>query len=90
MGMSESQAHHYITPEQWSWLLCSVSAIPVKNMLLQELNLLIGIKMLTSDFIDIFGSKFNFWEANARSSPPADTHESSSPYLLNMIWQPYS
>jgi len=31
------QAHHCITPEQWSWLLCSVSAIPVNKMLLQEL-----------------------------------------------------
>jgi len=28
--MSELQAHYCITPEQWSWLLCSVSVIPVK------------------------------------------------------------
>jgi len=25
--MSELQAHHCITPEQWTWLLCSVSVI---------------------------------------------------------------
>jgi len=24
VDMSELQAHHYITPEHWSWLLCSV------------------------------------------------------------------
>jgi len=34
--MSELQAHHCITPEQWTWLLCSVSVIPVNNVLLQE------------------------------------------------------
>jgi len=36
--MSELQADHCITPEQWSWLLCSVSATPVNKVLLQELN----------------------------------------------------
>jgi len=36
--MSELQAHHCITPEQWSWLLYSVSATPVNIVLLQELN----------------------------------------------------
>jgi len=56
VDMSEPQAHHCITSEQCSWLLCSVSAIPVNKVLLQELNQLIGIKMLTSDFLNIFGS----------------------------------
>jgi len=56
VDMSELQAHHCITPEQWSWLLCSVSAIPVNKVLLQELNWLIGIEMLTSDFLTFFGS----------------------------------
>jgi len=30
--------------------------LPVNKMLLQELNNLIGIKVLTSDFLEIFGS----------------------------------
>ena len=54
--MSELQAHHCITPEQWSLLLCSVSAIPVNKVLLQELNRLIGIKMPASDFLKSFVS----------------------------------
>jgi len=29
-NLSALQAHHCIIPEQSSWLLCSVSAIPVK------------------------------------------------------------
>jgi len=32
--MRELQAHHCITPEQWSWLLCNVSATPVHKVLL--------------------------------------------------------
>jgi len=47
--MSELQTHYCIT-----WLLGSVSAIPVNKMLLQELNQ--SIKMLTSDFLNIFVS----------------------------------
>jgi len=30
VNMSDLQAHDYVTPEKWSWLLCSVSAIPAK------------------------------------------------------------
>ena len=52
----DMQAHHCITPEQWSWILCSVSATPVNKVLLQKLNQVIGIKMLTSNFLDISGS----------------------------------
>jgi len=37
-----------------------VSAIPVNKVFLQELNQLIGIKMLTSDFQNIFGSQSQF------------------------------
>jgi len=33
-----------------------VSAIPVNTVLLQEVNRLIGIEMLTSDFLTFFGS----------------------------------
>jgi len=36
--MSELQAHHCITLKQWSWHLCSVSAKPVNEVFLQELN----------------------------------------------------
>jgi len=56
VDMNELQDHYCITPTQWCWFLCSVSAIPVNKLLLQELNQLIEIKMLTSDFLNIFGS----------------------------------
>jgi len=36
--------------------LCSVSAMPVNKVLLQESNRFIGIEMLTSDFLTFFGS----------------------------------
>jgi len=55
-NMSELQAHHCRTPEQWTWLLCSVSVIPANKPSLQELNQLIGIKLLTSNFLENFGS----------------------------------
>jgi len=42
-----------MTPEQWTWLLCSVSVIPRNKLSLHELNL-IGIKLLTSGFLEIF------------------------------------
>ena len=35
------QSHHFMTPEQWSWLLCS-SAISANKLSLQQLNKLIG------------------------------------------------
>ena len=46
-----------------------MSAIPVNKMLLQELNQLIGIKMLTSDFLAIFASKSNFRGGDSRLAP---------------------
>jgi len=57
--ISEIQAHHYMAPEQWNWLLCSVNVIS-ENKVLLELNQLIGIKLLTSDLLEIFGSKSQF------------------------------
>jgi len=36
--MSELQAHHCMTLYLWTWLLCSVSFIPAKQLSLQELN----------------------------------------------------
>jgi len=71
VDMSGLQAHHCITPEQWSWLLCNVtvSVILVNKVPLQEVNQLIGIKMLSSDFLKRFGSGSQFPEANARFLP---------------------
>jgi len=75
--MSELQAHHCMTLQLWTWLLCSVSSIPAKKLSLQESNQLIGIKMPTSGF------SRNIWflilifrrVANARFSPcPADAY----------------
>jgi len=44
VDMSEVlQTHHCITPEQRSWLLCNVSAIPVNKVFCKNL---IGIEML--------------------------------------------
>jgi len=53
---SELQAHHCMTPEQWTWLLCSGSVISANELLLQELTQLIRIKMLISRFLEIFAS----------------------------------
>ena len=52
--MSELQADHGMTLEQWTWLLCSVSVILANKLSLQELHQLIGIKLLTFAFLEIF------------------------------------
>jgi len=52
--MSELQAHHCMTPEQWTW---SVKVIPANKLSLQELNQLIRITLMTSDFLEMFGSQ---------------------------------
>jgi len=49
--MSELQAYHCMTPEQRTWLKCSVSVIPGNKLSLQELSQLIGIELLTSSFL---------------------------------------
>jgi len=51
--MSELQADYGMTPEQWTWLLCSVSVILANKLSLQELHQLIGIKLLTFAFTEI-------------------------------------
>ena len=74
--MSEGQAHQCMTPGQWTWLLCSVSVIPENKLSLEELNQLIGIKLLTSGFLEMLGyysqisrgGKFPFCRS------PVDTH----------------
>jgi len=59
-----------------------MSTIPVNKILLQELNQLIGIKMLTSDFLKFVVLSPNFQGGKCRFSSTADAHESSSWYLL--------
>jgi len=54
--MSELQAQHCMTPEQWTWLFRSVSVVPANKLLLQEINQLIGIELLTSNFLERFSS----------------------------------
>ena len=54
--MCEQQAHHCMAPEQWTWLLCSVSVIPANKLSLEELHQLIGIELLIFGFLEIFGS----------------------------------
>jgi len=48
-------------------------------MLLQELNQVIGIKMLTSDFLKIFLSWSSFQGGKCTFRSPADAYESSPP-----------
>jgi len=60
MDTSELQAHHCMTPEQWTWLLCSVSVIPANKLPVQELNQLIVIKLLISAFLEMFVSQTQF------------------------------
>jgi len=43
-----------MTPEQLTWLLCSVSVIPENILSVKELNQSIEIKLLTSGFLEIF------------------------------------
>jgi len=49
--MSELQAQHCMTTEQWTWLLRSVSVALANKLLLQELSQLIGVELLTSNFL---------------------------------------
>jgi len=54
--MSELQAQHCMTLEPWTWLLCSVSVAPANKLLLQEINQLIEIELLASNFLQRFSS----------------------------------
>ena len=47
-----------MTPEleQLTWLLCRVSVLPANKLLLQDLNEIIGIKLLISRFQENFAS----------------------------------
>jgi len=56
--MNLLQDHHIMTPKQRTWLMCSVSVtiIPENEPSLQEFNLLIGVPLLTSAFLEILYS----------------------------------
>jgi len=54
--MSELQAQHCTTPGQWNRLLCRVSVVPANKLLLQEINQIMGIELLTSNFLESFSS----------------------------------
>jgi len=54
--MSELQAQYCMTPEQWTWFLCSVSVTPINKLSLQEINQLVGIELLMWNFLENFGS----------------------------------
>jgi len=80
--------------------LALVSAIPVNKLLLQESNQLIGINMLTSDFLKIFVSWCQFQGAGKMTvSPPLQTpwkvahgvslKSKMSLKKLQVTWQPY-
>jgi len=56
VDITELQAQHCMTPEQWTWLLRRVSAVQANKLLLQEINQLIGIELLTSNFLESFSS----------------------------------
>jgi len=45
-----------ITPELLTWILSSVSVIPPSKLLLHKLIQLMGIKLLSYGFLEIFGS----------------------------------
>jgi len=54
--MSELQAHHCMTPEQWTWLWCSVIVVSANKLSLHEINQLIGIELPDVKFSSFFGS----------------------------------
>jgi len=54
--MDELQSHHCMTPEKSTWLVYSVSVMAANKLQLQILSESIGIKLLTSGFVEIFVS----------------------------------
>jgi len=71
--MSELQAHHCMTPEQWTWLLCCVNVIPANELSLQELHQLTGTKLLTFGFLKMYGFNLNFQDGEDPRFPPLRT-----------------
>jgi len=59
-------AWHYIV----IWFLCIVSVMPANKQSLQELKQLVGIKLVTSRFLEIFGSLSQFPRGQMPVCPP--------------------
>jgi len=60
-GNTESSANEWIESSslhdtRTAWLLCSESVILANKLSLQELNQIIGIKLLATGFLEILGS----------------------------------
>ena len=51
--MSELQAQNWMTPHQWTGLLCSVSVISENKTVIARIK---SIKLLNSGFLETFGS----------------------------------
>jgi len=74
---SELQAHHWITLQLRTWLLCSVSFILAKKLSFQESNQLIGIKIPTSGF------SRNIWFLI-----PISRREANARFASHALWTP--
>jgi len=68
--MRELQAHHCMTPELCTCLLCNLNVIQANKLSFQELNQLIGIELLTSNFTEILIPHPNFQEGQMPVLPP--------------------
>jgi len=53
VDMSELQAQNCMTPQQWTLLLCSLSVISENKTVIARIK---SIRLLTSGFLEIFGS----------------------------------
>jgi len=74
-----------MTPEQWTWLLCSVSVMLENKLTLQELNQLIGIKLLDFRFSrNLLVPRPNFQGGNARFAPPLHLQTSMEKMLTSI------
>jgi len=51
--MSKLQAQNWMTPQQWTRFLCSMSVISENKSVIARIK---SIKLLTSGFLDTFGS----------------------------------
>jgi len=71
--MSEMQAHHCMTSEQRSYLLCNISILLANKLSLQELNQLIEIICCLQVLQELVAARLNFQGENAHSPPPLRT-----------------
>ena len=83
--VTSQQAHCGMIPEQWTWLLCSASAIPKNTLWLQYLNQLIGILLLTSGFLEIL-VRISISRGKMPPMPPtADEQSSLTEFTLLLL-----